>query len=137
MIKGTVTAKLNYLRMSPRKVRLVADLLKRKSAVQALVQLENMAKIAAKPLAKLLRSAIANAKHNFEMAEETLKVKQVIVNGGPVLHRWMPRAMGRATPIRKRSAHIELTLEGDMPEKNPSTKAQGKAKKEKTEEVKK
>ena len=116
--------------MSPRKVRLVTDLLKKKSALVALVELENMVKLAARPLAKLLRSAIANAKHNFEMTEETLKIKQVIVNGGPVLHRWMPRAMGRATPIRKRSAHIELTLEGEMPEKNPSTKAQGKTKKE-------
>lgn len=117
MTKGTVIAKLNYLRMSPRKVRLVADLLKKKPAAVALVQLENMTKIAARPLAKLLRSAIANAKHNFEMTEETLKVKQVIVNGGPVLHRWMPRAMGRATPIRKRSAHVEITLEGEMTEK--------------------
>lgn len=117
MIKGKVVAKLNYLRMSPRKVRLVADLLKNKQAEIALAQLENMTKAAARPLAKLLRSAIANAKHNFSMSEETIKVKQVIVNGGPVLHRWMPRAMGRATPIRKRSAHIEMVLEGEMQEK--------------------
>ena len=123
--------------MSPRKVRLVADLLKKRSVVMALAQLDNMTKMAARPLAKLLRSAIANAKHNFSMAEETLKVKQVIVNGGPVLHRWMPRAMGRATPIRKRSAHIELILEGEISEKNPSTPstssgqvAQGKIKKQ-------
>jgi len=116
--------------MSPRKVRLVADLLKKRSVVMALAQLDNMTKMAARPLAKLLRSAIANAKHNFSMAEETLKVKQVIVNGGPVLHRWMPRAMGRATPIRKRSSHIELILEGEISEKNPSTQAQGKIKKQ-------
>jgi large subunit ribosomal protein L22 len=117
MSKGMVSAKLNYLRMSPRKARLVADLLKKKSAVAALAQLDNMTKEAARPLAKLLRSAIANAKHNFSMNEDTLKIKQVIVNDGPVLRRWMPRAMGRATPIRKRSAHIELVLEGEMPEK--------------------
>jgi len=122
MTKGTVVAKLNYLRMSPRKVRLVTDLLKRKSALVALVQLENMTKIAARPLAKLLRSAIANAKHNFAMTEESLKVKTVIVNGGPVLHRWMPRAMGRATPIRKRSSHVEITLEGEIPEKSEKKK---------------
>src|SRR3989339_13412 len=130
MTKGIVIAKLNHLRMSPRKVRLVADLLKKRPVAVALAQLENMTKMAARPLTKLLRSAIANAKHNFSMAEETLKVKQVIVNGGPVLHRWMPRAMGRATPIRKRSSHIELILEGEISEKNPSTQAQGKIKKQ-------
>ncbi len=117
MAKGTVIAKLNHLRMSPRKVRLVTDMLKGKHVVKAVALLENMTKQAAKPILKLLLSAIANAKHNFDTKEDGLKVKQVIVNGGPVLHRWMPRAMGRATPIRKRSSHIEMILEGDIAEK--------------------
>lgn len=115
--------------MSPRKVRLVANLLSGMPAEKAIIQLENMAKISAGPMLKLLRSAIANAKHNYEMKEEGLMLKKIIVNDGPILRRWMPRAMGRATPIRKRSSHIEITLEGDAPEK--------KAKKEeKKEEIK-
>ncbi len=117
MAKTTVTAKLSYLRMSPRKVRLVANLLSGMPAEKAIIQLENMTKISAGPMLKLLRSAIANAKHNYEMKEEGLTLKKIIVNDGPILRRWMPRAMGRATPIRKRSSHIEITLEGDAPEK--------------------
>ena len=117
MAKTTVTAKLSYLRMSPRKVRLVANLLSGMPAEKAIIQLENMTKISAGPMVKLLRSAIANAKHNYEMKEEGLTLKKIIVNDGPILRRWMPRAMGRATPIRKRSSHIEITLEGDAPEK--------------------
>lgn len=116
-MKGLVKAKLNQLRMSPRKVRLVTDLICGKKVNVALAQLENMTKEAALPVLKLLRSAIANAKHNFEMKEEDLKVKNVTVNGGAILYRWMPRAMGRATPVRKRSSHIEITLEGEMPDK--------------------
>lgn len=128
MAKTTVTAKLSYLRMSPRKTRLVANLLSGMPAEKAIIQLENMTKISAGPMLKLLRSAIANAKHNYEMKEEGLTLKKIIVNDGPILRRWMPRAMGRATPIRKRSSHIEITLEGDAPEK--------KAKKEDKKEEK-
>ena len=117
MAKTTVTAKLSYLRMSPRKVRLVANLLSGMPAEKAIIQLENMTKISAGPMLKLLRSAIANAKHNYEMKEEGLMLKKIIVNDGPILRRWMPRAMGRATPIRKRSSHIEITLECAAPEK--------------------
>lgn len=122
MAKTTVTAKLNYLRMSPRKTRLVANLLSGMPAEKAIIQLENMTKISAGPMLKLLRSAIANAKHNYEMKEEGLMLKKIIVNDGPILRRWMPRAMGRATPIRKRSSHIEITLEGDAPEKKEDKK---------------
>ena len=117
MAKAMAEAKLRYLRMSPRKARLVAALLCGMSVEKAIIQLENMNKISAGPILKLLRSAIANAKHNYEMKEESMKVKKIIVNSGPILYRWMPRAMGRATPIRKRSSHIEITLEGDAPEK--------------------
>lgn len=131
MAKTTVTAKLSYLRMSPRKVRLVANLLSGMPAEKAIIQLENMTKISAGPMLKLLRSAIANAKHNYEMKEEGLMITKIIVNDGPILRRWMPRAMGRATPIRKRSSHIEITLEGDAPEK----KAKKEEKKDKKDSV--
>jgi len=116
-MKGLVTAKLNQLRMSPRKVRLVTDLVCGRKVSLALAQLENMTKDAALPVLKLLRSAIANAKHNYKMKEEDLRIKNITVDGGAILYRWMPRAMGRATPIRKRSSHITITIEGEMPDK--------------------
>ena len=103
--------------MAPRKVRILADLLIGKSAAEAIVQLEQSRRTAARPLLKLLQSAIANAKHNYESDESSLMVKQITVDGGPILYRWMPRAMGRATPIRKRTAHIVLTLTGEVKEK--------------------
>lgn len=116
MAKVEVRAKLMHLRMSPRKVRAVTDLICGLSVEAAVVQLEHMTKSARKPVLKLLQSAVANAKHNHNLKDSGLKVKQIIVNGGPILYRWMPRAMGRATPIRKRSAHIEVVLQGEEPE---------------------
>lgn len=96
--------------MSPRKVRLVADLIKGMKAVDAALQLEFSRKHAARVVLKLLRSAMANAEHNHKLSKDTLLVKNVVVDGGATLHRWMPRAMGRATPIRKRTSHITITL---------------------------
>ena len=103
--------------MAPRKVRILADLLIGKSVAEAVVQLEQSRRTAARPLLKLLQSAVANAKHNHESDESSLMVKQITVDGGPILYRWMPRAMGRATPLRKRTAHIVLTLTGEVKEK--------------------
>lgn len=59
---------------------------------------------------KLLNSAVANAKHNFQIDKENLRIAKITVDGGPVLKRWMPKAHGRATPIRERTSHINLTL---------------------------
>lgn len=117
MAQVEMKTKLRYLRMAPRKVRILSDLLVGKSAIDAIVQLEQSRRTAARPLLKLLQSAIANAKHNFETEESGLMIKQITVDGGPTLYRWMPRAMGRATPIRKRTAHIVLTLIGEVKEK--------------------
>ncbi|MFA6427579.1 MAG: 50S ribosomal protein L22 [Candidatus Magasanikbacteria bacterium] len=111
-MKVTTTAQLNHLRMSPQKVRLVTGLIKGMDAQKAIAQLMFSKKHAARPIKKLLESAIANAKHNHEISKETLTVENVVVNQGPVLHRWMPRAQGRATPLRKRSSHVILTLSG-------------------------
>ncbi|MBI4427471.1 MAG: 50S ribosomal protein L22 [Candidatus Magasanikbacteria bacterium] len=122
MAKVEMKAQLRYLRMAPRKVRILADLLIGKSAVEAIVQLEQSRRTAARPLLKLLQSAIANAKHNHESDEASLMIKQITVDGGPTLYRWMPRAMGRATPIRKRTAHIVLTLAGEVKEKKENKK---------------
>ena len=105
-----VTAKLRFLRMSPRKVRLIVDMIRGKKVTRALDILSVMPKRAARPVLKLLNSAVANAKHNHSLAVENLKVAQIYVDGGPVLKRWMPKAHGRATPIRERTSHINLFL---------------------------
>ncbi|EKD43085.1 MAG: 50S ribosomal protein L22, partial [uncultured bacterium] len=67
-------------------------------------------KLAAKPIVKLLNSAIANASHNHQLNVEGLVIQSITVDGGPMLKRWMPKAHGRATPIRERTAHINLVL---------------------------
>ena len=105
-----VTAKLRNLRISPRKVRLVADLIRGMDVKAAQVHLSFLTKKSAAPMLKLLNSAIANAKHNFKLSPDNLYIAKITVDGGPVLKRVRPRAMGRAFLIRKRSSHINLTL---------------------------
>lgn len=99
-----------FVRLSPRKARLVADLVRGKSAVQALDILQFTNKKAATVIKKTLASAIANATNNFNMDEEKLYVSTIMVNQGPVLKRVSPRAMGRADIIRKPTAHIIVAV---------------------------
>lgn len=103
-------AKLKRLRVSPRKVRLVAKLIKGKDANKALVQLDFVVKRAAIPLSKLLRSAIANAKNNFNIQEERLYINNIIVDEGPKLKRQRPCSRGRASRILKKTSHITIFL---------------------------
>lgn len=126
-----VTAKLRNLQMSPRKVRLVADLVRGASLEEAKVQLAFSSKLAAKPILKLLKSAEANADHNAQLDTSTLMVKSIMVNEGPTLKRFMPRAFGRATTLRKRMSHITVVLAGEE-----GKKVATKKKAEKTEEKK-
>ncbi len=105
-----VRAQLKFLRMSPRKVRLVADLMRGRSVLRTVNTLSLLNKRAAKPLLKLLRSAVANAEHNFSLSPENLKIATITVNAGPTLKRFTPKAHGRATPIRERMSHINLVL---------------------------
>ncbi len=105
-----VQAHLRFLRMSPRKVRLVADLIRGSRVERAVTTLSVLNKVAAEPILKLLKSAIANATHNFSMSVGTLKVAAITVDGGPSLKRWMPKAHGRATPVREPTSHITITL---------------------------
>lgn len=107
----TVKAQAKYIRMSPRKIRLVVDLVRGLDVEEAKTQLNFMNKIAARPVLKLLESAVANASHNFKLKKENLYIKEIQVDGGPTLKRWKPRAFGRATPIRKRSSHITILLD--------------------------
>lgn len=105
-----VKASLKHLRMSPTKVRLVADLIRGMEASKALDQMQFSAKWASKPLAKLVKSAIANAVNNFDLDKDNLKVSEIRVDAGLTLKRSMPRAHGRATAIRKRGCHVDLVL---------------------------
>lgn len=117
-----VKAKLRYLRMSPRKVRLVAGLIRGKKAEEALKQLQFAGKAAAKPMSKVVASAVANAVNNFGLEESNLFVKEISIDGGPMLKRWTPRAHGRATPVMKRTSHVNITI-GEI---NDSGKRDGK-----------
>jgi large subunit ribosomal protein L22 len=105
-----VKAKAKFIKMSPAKIRLVANLIKKMPVEKALNQLQFINKLASGPVAVLIKSAMANAEHNFELAKDNLFIKELRVDEGPTLKRSMPRAHGRATPIRKRTSHINLIL---------------------------
>lgn len=116
------TAKLNYLRIAPRKVRLVAGAIRGLSVSEAEAQLLTGPRRAGVPIIKLLRSAVANAKNNQKMNPDKLFIKEIRVDQGPSLKRSMPRAMGRATPIHKKSSHITLVLAESEKIKEPRFK---------------
>ena len=102
-------AQLNYLHIAPRKVRLISDTLKGMPVKEAEAQLILRVQRSAKPLLKLLRSAIANAR-NQKMDASRLFVSSIRVDQGPMLKRFLPRAQGRATPIHKKMSHVTLIL---------------------------
>lgn len=104
-------AKLRYQRLSPQKARLVADIVRGKDALQALNILKFTNKKAAPLIEKTLRSAIANAEHNFGLNPDKLYISKILIDKGPVLKRMNPRAMGRADVIRKPLAHITVEVE--------------------------
>lgn len=102
-----------YIRMSPRKVRLVVDVVRGKSVEEALNQLHFMKKHGAKPVEKLVRSAVANALNKDDSGDlnpEVLFIKEIQVSDGPTMRRFNPGPMGRATLIRKRSCHISVVV---------------------------
>lgn len=105
-----VKAQAKYIRMAPRKIRLVADVVRGLEISQALDQLNFINKKSAKPIIKLLNSAVANATNNFELEKNNLYIKEIRVDEGTTMDRWMPRARGRATPIRKRTSHLSVVL---------------------------
>ena len=96
--------------MSPRKLRLVADVVRNLKVEEALQRLRLLNKAAVTPVRKLINSAAANAEHNFELAKNNLYIKEIRVDEAAPLKRWRPRAHGRATPILKRGSHLQLTL---------------------------
>ena len=125
-----IKAKAKYIRISPRKVRLVLGLIRGMDIEEALVQLDFLKKEAAKPVKKLLESALANAVNNFNLDKSNLYIDQITADDGPTLKRWQPRAFGRATPLRKRSSHIAITLAEKVPSDDKAKVADQPVKKE-------
>ncbi|MCK4453989.1 50S ribosomal protein L22 [Candidatus Parcubacteria bacterium] len=105
-----ITAKLKYLHIAPRKVRLVTDLIRGKRAEEAQTILNFSSNRASQPLLKLLKSCIANAKNNFQIEQENLYVSKIFVDEGPKLKRWHAQSRGRAAEIQKKSSHICLEI---------------------------
>ncbi|MBU0649278.1 50S ribosomal protein L22 [Patescibacteria group bacterium] len=106
-----VKAKARFLRTSPKKIRLVIDMVRGERVAKALEQLKFSKKAAKFPVIKLLNSAIANAEHNFNLKRDNLLIKKITADGGPVLKRWRARAMGRGAGIKKRSTHLTIVLD--------------------------
>ncbi|MER3454533.1 MAG: 50S ribosomal protein L22 [Acidimicrobiia bacterium] len=110
------TAVARYVRVSPYKARAVADLIRGLDVEEALRVLEFSKRDAARPLKKLLESAVANAAQKYRFDRDELYVSRIFVDEGPTLRRWRPRARGRATRIRKRTCHMTIALARQEPE---------------------
>jgi len=106
-----VKARLRFVRVGPRKARLVADMIRGKGSEEALNVLTFTKKAVAKILIKLLKSAIANATQKKNIDVDRLYIKKITVDQGPTMKRFQPRALGRATTIRKRTSHINIILD--------------------------
>ncbi|MCR5150767.1 MAG: 50S ribosomal protein L22 [Clostridiales bacterium] len=104
------TAKATYIRIAPRKVQIVLDLIRNQPVEKALAILKYTPKAACEPLLKLLNSAIANAENNNNMDVNKLYISKCNVTAGPILKRIRPRAQGRAFRVNKRTSHISLEL---------------------------
>lgn len=133
-----VTAKINNLRIAPRKTQLVADLIRGLDASEALIQLDHCLKKTAPYMKKALLSALANGENNFGLDRNNMYVFAVTANAGPTLKRWMPKAFGRAGRILKRTSKITIVLEERVEGKGRKTKEQmEKEKRARAEEKKK
>ena len=116
-----VKAHLNRLRISPRKVRLVAGLVSKMNIDEARKQLEFLNKKPTDLVLKLINSAVANARNNFDLNEDNLYISEIFVNEGQTMKRWRPRAMGRAARINKRTCCVTVVL-NEMMEKTNEVK---------------
>jgi len=106
----TAKAITRKVRISPFKARLVADLIRGKKVSEAFAILQECSKRPAKYILKTLKSAVANAEHNFGLDPERLVITEIYVNEGPTFKRFRPRAQGRAYPIRRRTSHIYIEV---------------------------
>lgn len=105
------SAKLNYLHIAPRKVRLIVDMIRKKSVKEAEKILNFMPQRAALPVMKLIKSAVSNAKNSFGLEESNLFISKITVDEGPKMKKWMPRARGSPSPIHKKTSHVSLVLD--------------------------
>jgi len=105
-VKGSA----KHLKITPKKMRLVIDVVRGMSVERAEAQLHFVPRKASGLILKALRSVVASAEHNFNLKKDNLFIKKIIVNEGPSLERWTPKAFGRATPIKKRTSHLEIVL---------------------------
>ncbi|MBP2016918.1 large subunit ribosomal protein L22 [Symbiobacterium terraclitae] len=105
-----VKASARYVRIAPRKVRVVIDLVRGKSVNEALALLKFVPKRASEPIAKVIKSAAANAEHNYNLNKDNLVISQAFVDQGPTLKRYHPRQRGQAFPILKRTSHITVMV---------------------------
>lgn len=103
-------AKARYVRIAPRKARLVIDLIRGKQVGEALAILQHTPRAASPIIEKVVRSAVANAEHNYEMDVNNLVISEAFVDEGPTLKRFRPRAQGRASRINKRTSHITVVV---------------------------
>ena len=99
-----------YVRIAPRKVRIVIDLIRGKNVVEALAVLKNTPKVASDVIYKVLKSAIANAENNYDMNSDALFVSAAFVDQGPTMKRVHPRSRGKAFKILKRSSHVTVVV---------------------------
>jgi ribosomal protein L22 len=105
-----VRAQAKFVRSAPRKARLVMDHIRGKDVADARAILRHTPRAAATDILKLLESAVANAENNFELDPGDLRISRAVVDEGPTIKRYRPRAQGRATPIHKRTSHMTITL---------------------------
>ena len=112
-IKNEAKATLRYARISSRKVKIVADLIRGKNVDEALAIVKYTPKASSEIIEKLLKSAISNAENNHDMKHENLYVAEIFANQGPTLKRIRPAAKGSAVRIRKRTSHITIVLRDD------------------------
>lgn len=130
-------AYLKSYRQAPRKVRLVANLMKGKTVERAIKELEVLPKRASLPMLKLLLSAVANAKENDGIAQDALFVKEVRVDQGTILKRFIPKSHGTASPIHKHTSHVMIELIANAQVESPKSKVESNTNADKPKAVKK
>ena len=108
--KKIAKAEVNYVRISPRKVQIICDMIRGQKTDVAMAMMEHTPKMGCEPMIKLLKSVCANAENNFEMDPEKLYVEKIYATGGPILKRGRPRAQGRMYRINKRTSHIFIEV---------------------------